>query len=754
MKRQATLLIPLRARDLRPVQPAGASDLDPLRAEPQGRLDSLLHRAAESHSALELQRDRLRHELRVGLRALDFNDVDVDFGLHPLLELVAELVHLGAALADDDARPGSLDVDLQPVGEALDVHFGHASVRQSPLQLLAQLEVLVQEGLIVLHREPARVPGAVETEPETVRVDLLSHAAPYPFTCDEPSESSIVRWLLRWRTRNARPIGAGRIRRSCGPLSTKILRMTRSSTSSCASFCSALATAERRVFKMSRAATLGVYCRIATASLTDLPRTISATSRTFWAEPFMYRSVAVAFISFFLRLGRSCHRRRRRRGGARSARRSPNSGAGRGRRRGGLCGLLAAVTLEDPGRGELAELVSDHVLRDVHGNELSPVVHRDRVTHHVGHDGRAAGPGLDDFLLPRGVQRGDLLHEVVVHESALLDRACHVSPLILGLAPAHDEPVRPLVVPGLHALGLPAPGGSRVTAAGRLSFTAPHRVVHRVHRHAAHVRAEPQPAVSSRFPDRDVLVFEVPHLADRRVALDVDLADFARGQAHLRVSPLLGHELRGRAGGAHELAAAAPLQLDVVDRRAERDALQGKSVAGQDVRRGPGHDARADLQAIGRQNVPLLAIQVVEQRDPGGAVGVVLDRGDAGRDGHFVSAEVNDPVEALVSAPHEAAGLPPLAVAAPGRAQPHRETLLGTRGRQLHEVVSRLETPPRGRRFVFLYGHIVRPPRRTRWASRQRPAARKPSSRSYAGRGTSPCASTSPDGWPGAPAPP
>src|SRR5215471_5467968 len=196
VEREAPLLVPLGAGDLGPVQPAGAADLDPLGSEAQGRLDPLLHRAAERHAALELQRDGLGDELRVRLRPLDLDDVDVDFRLGPLLELVAELVDFRAALADDDPGSRRLDVDLHPVGEALDVHLGDPRVREAPLQLLAQLDVLVQERLVLLGREPARVPGPVEPEPETVRMDFLTHGAPYPFA-SALSESSIVRWLLR-----------------------------------------------------------------------------------------------------------------------------------------------------------------------------------------------------------------------------------------------------------------------------------------------------------------------------------------------------------------------------------------------------------------------------------------------------------------------------------------------------------------------------------------------------------------------------
>ena len=89
------------------------------------------------------------------------------------------------------------------------------------------------------------------------------------------------------------------------------------------------------------------------------------------------------------------------------------------------------MSLEDPRRRELAQLVADHVLRDVHGDELAPVVHRDRVAHHIGHDRRAARPGLHNPLLARRVQRRHLLDEVVVHESALLDRTSHTSLLAM-----------------------------------------------------------------------------------------------------------------------------------------------------------------------------------------------------------------------------------------------------------------------------------------------------------------------------------
>ena len=123
-------------------------------------------------------------------------------------------------------------------------------------------------------------------------------------------------------------------------------------------------------------------------------------------------------------------------------------------------------------------------------------------------------------------------------------------------------------------------------------------------------------------------MLEVADLTDRRVALDVDFPDLARGKPDLRVAPLFRHELRRGAGRTDQLAAAPALQLEVVNRRAERDPPQGQRVSRQDVRGRSGDDFGPDVQPVRREDVTLLAVDVVEKRDPRRPVRVVLDRGD------------------------------------------------------------------------------------------------------------------------------
>src|SRR5258705_56434 len=79
----------------------------------------------------------------------------------------------------------------------------------------------------------------------------------------------------------------------------------------------------------------------------------------------------------------------------------------------------------------------------------------------------------------------------------LIERAMRSSRL---LRPAtDDESVAELALAGLETLGLLAPRRRRMTAAGGLAFAATHRVVDRIHRHAAHAAQPSEPAPAPRL---------------------------------------------------------------------------------------------------------------------------------------------------------------------------------------------------------------------------------------------------------------
>src|SRR5439155_24417200 len=98
------------------------------------------------------------------------------------------------------------------------------------------------------------------------------------------------------------------------------------------------------------------------------------------------------------------------------------------------------------------------------------------------------------------------------------------------------------------------------------------------------------------------------------------------------------------------LPAPARLDLDVVDERASRDVLRRQGVTGADVGGGAGLDRRSDAEPGRREDVALRAVRVVQQRDPGRPVRVVLDRGHLRGDTVLLPLEVDHAVAALVAA--------------------------------------------------------------------------------------------------------
>src|SRR2546422_183594 len=159
VERKLPLEVPLGPGDLGPRQPARAPNPDSLRSETQGGLNGLLHGATEGHAPLDLQGHGLRDQLGHDFGLVNLHDVDEDLPSRLLLDIVPKLVHLRAAPADDDAGPGRVDVDLELVGRALDLDLRHAGVRETALQLLAQVNVLQEKICVLLLGVPARQPG-------------------------------------------------------------------------------------------------------------------------------------------------------------------------------------------------------------------------------------------------------------------------------------------------------------------------------------------------------------------------------------------------------------------------------------------------------------------------------------------------------------------------------------------------------------------------------------------------------------------
>src|SRR4051812_47514980 len=294
-----------------------------------------------------------------------------------------------------------------------------------------------------------------------------------------------------------------------------------------------------------------------------------------------------------------------------------------------------------------------------------------------------------------------------------------LSALLAGAAAADDHLVARLVRATGAALGL-TPRAHRVATAGGLALTATVRVVDRVHRHAADGRALALPAHAAGLAPVDVGLLGVADLADRRAAARVDVADLAGRHAQLRVRAVLGDELHRGARRAGDLGATAGADLDGVHDGADRDVAQRQAVARLDVGRRPVLDAVALAQPVRREDVALLAVLVVQQRDPRGAVRVVLDVRDGGDHAVLVvPAEGPEPVGPLVAAALVAGGDPAGVVAATALAERTHQRLLRLGPGDLDEVGDGRAAPARRRRLVLTDSHAESVLDRCRWSGRR-----------------------------------
>src|SRR3954453_20634879 len=248
--------------------------------------------------------------------------------------------------------------------------------------------------------------------------------------------------------------------------------------------------------------------------------------------------------------------------------------------------------------------------------------------------------------------------------------------VLAGLAATDDEGIAGLAL-ARAALGL-APRGHRVATTGRLALATTVRVVDGVHDDTADGRALALPPHPAGLAPVDVGLLGVADLTDRGAAADVDVAHLAGGHPQLCARALLRDELGAVAGGTGDLGPATGPELDAVNRRTDGDVAQRQVVARLDVGGRAGLDRGALADAERRDDVALLAVGVVQQRDARGAVGVVLDVRDLGRHAVLVVAtEVDDAVGALVTATLVTGGDAALVVAATVLRQRTRQRLLG-----------------------------------------------------------------------------
>src|SRR5713101_5556110 len=105
---------------------------------------------------------------------------------------------------------------------------------------------------------------------------------------------------------------------------------------------------------------------------------------------------------------------------------------------------------------------------------------------------------------------------------------------------AHDITIRRLLAARFVTLGRCAPRRLRMIPLGA-PLAATVRMVHRIHRDAAHMAALAEPTTASRLADRDIFELEITDLPDCRTALRLHHPLLPRRQLEQRELPLFGH---------------------------------------------------------------------------------------------------------------------------------------------------------------------------------------------------------------------
>ena len=147
-----------------------------------------------------------------------------------------------------------------------------------------------------------------------------------------------------------------------------------------------------------------------------------------------------------------------------------------------------------------------------------------------------------------------------------------------------------------------------------------------------------------------VAVILIAYGTDGSHAVQADITVLAGRQTYLSYAVLLSHQLSCAASGTNQLSALARVQLDVVDYGTNRNVLDRQCVARLDVSAGGRNNSVANRQTLRCDDVALVAILVLNQRDVCGTVRVVFDGQDGSLDVHLVALEVNDSVLLLVTA--------------------------------------------------------------------------------------------------------
>jgi hypothetical protein len=175
MQRHTALAIPFRPGNLGATQSTRAVYPDAECTKTHGSLNSTLHRTAEGHTTNQLLGNALGNQLRIELGLADLDDVQMNIGGATLGDLAPKHLNRLTFLADHDSGTSRIDHHAGLLGRTLDHYTRDTGIRQPLFQILTDLDVFLQHFRVTGFREPTRIPGTIDADPQPDGINLLAH---------------------------------------------------------------------------------------------------------------------------------------------------------------------------------------------------------------------------------------------------------------------------------------------------------------------------------------------------------------------------------------------------------------------------------------------------------------------------------------------------------------------------------------------------------------------------------------------------
>jgi hypothetical protein len=99
-------------------------------------------------------------------------------------------------------------------------------------------------------------------------------------------------------------------------------------------------------------------------------------------------------------------------------------------------------------------------------------------------------------------------------------------------------------------------------------------MVNRIHDHASNMWPFPLPTVPTRLPYTDIFMIHIPNLPNSSHTVTQNSSHLSRLEPNLYIFTITAHNLRESSGTPYELATLTSLELNVMNRGAERHIHQ------------------------------------------------------------------------------------------------------------------------------------------------------------------------------------